>query len=131
MPTIKQHAAMMAAGAALAAMIFATPVANANAAPAPIDDGSGPRSVGAQIDDGSGTPGPSFDTPVSIPSVGEKPAKPDDDATEEEVEAYEKALAAYEAQVQARDRATALERARQIAKEYRECIARANPDEVC
>ena len=28
-------------------MIFATPVANANAAPAPIDDGSGPRSVGS------------------------------------------------------------------------------------
>lgn len=129
MPTIKQHAAMMAAGAALAAMIFATPVAHAE--PAPIDDASGPPTAGASIEDGSGTPGPSFDTPVSIPGVGEKPTKPDDDATEEEVEAYERALAAYEAQVQARDRATALERARQIAKEYRECIARANPDEVC
>lgn len=117
--------------AAAGVLVAASCAVPAWAEPAPIDDGSGPRSVGAQIDDGSGTPGPSFDTPVSIPSVGEKPAKPDDDATEEEVEAYEKALAAYEAQVQARDRATALERARQIAKEYRECIARANPDEVC
>ncbi|MEC4615774.1 hypothetical protein [Tsukamurella tyrosinosolvens] len=59
MPTTKQHAVMMAAGAALATMIFATPVANANAAPddfgpAAIESADSPRDVGASIDDASG-----------------------------------------------------------------------------
>ena len=40
MPTIKQHAAMMAAGAALAAMIFATPVAHADEPTAPTESTS-------------------------------------------------------------------------------------------
>ncbi|GKU42225.1 hypothetical protein [Mycobacterium montefiorense] len=117
--------------AAAGVLVVASCAVPAWAEPAPIDDGSGPRTVGAEIEDGSGTPGPSFDEPVSIPSVGDAPTKPGPGATPDEVKAYEKALAAHEAQVQARDRAVALERARQIAKEYRECIARANPDEVC
>ncbi|KXP08065.1 hypothetical protein AXK57_16410 [Tsukamurella pulmonis] len=117
--------------AILAAGIMSAVNGIAAAEPASIDDGSGPREVGAKIDDGSGTPGPSYDTPVSIPSVGEKPEKPGEDATPAEIRAYEKALAAHEAQVQARDRAVGLERARQEAKRYRECIARGNDAEIC
>ena len=117
--------------AAAGVLVAASCAVPAWAEPASIDDGSGPREVGAQIEDGSGTPGPSFDEPVSIPSVGDAPTKPGPGATPDEVKAYEKALAAHEAQVQARDRAVALERARQIAKEYRECIARAHENEVC
>ncbi|CAM3739125.1 hypothetical protein ACXYTP_19155 [Tsukamurella ocularis] len=108
--------------AAAGVMVAASCAVPAWAEPAPIDDGSGPRSVGAEIEDGSGTPGPSFDTPVSIPSVGEKPSKPGPGATPAEVEAYAKALAAHEAQVSARTQAESLERARQIAKAYRDCI---------
>lgn len=116
--------------AALAALLI--PAAPAFAEPAPIDSGSGPRSVGAQIDDGSGVPGPSFDTPVSIPSVGDKPEKPGEDATEEELKDYEKAVAAYERQVNARTQAEAQERARQIAQAYRECInAPGDGDRLC
>lgn len=116
--------------AALAALLI--PAAPAFAEPAPIDSGSGPRSVGVQIDDGSGVPGPSFDTPVSIPSVGDKPEKPGEDATEEELKDYEKAVAAYERQVNARTQAEAQERARQIAQAYRECInAPGDGDRLC
>lgn len=100
------------------------------AEPAPIDDGSGPRDVGARIDDGSGVPGPSFDTPVSIPSVGEKPVSPGEDATEEEKEEYARALASYEAEVAARDRAVASERARQIARAQKECT-RTDHEQAC
>ncbi|MGC5027449.1 hypothetical protein ACLQ3K_22095 [Tsukamurella sp. DT100] len=98
---------------------------------ASIDSGSGPRTAGAEHEDGNGVPGPSFDTPVSIPSVGSAPEKPGKDATEEELKAYEKALAEHERQVNARSQAEALEWARIQAKEYRECLARDNENEVC
>lgn len=127
--TFKHHVTAAVTGAALAVMIFATPVAHAE--PAPIDDASGPRTVGAEPKDASGTPGPSFDEPVPIPGVGDQPTKPSNNATAEENAAYKKARAAYEAQVAARDRAVALEHARQAAKAYRECIARNNTNEVC
>lgn len=120
MPTFKQHAAMMAAGAALAAMIFATPVAHAE--PAPIDDASGPPTAGAPVEDGSGTPGPSFDEPVSIPSVGATPTKPGPNATPAQVKAYEAAVKEHDRQVTARMIAQAAEQARQEAKRYRDCI---------
>lgn len=107
---------------AASVLVAASCAVPAWAEPAPIDDGSGPRSVGAEVEDGSGTPGPSFDTPVSIPSVGEAPTKPGPDATPDEIEAYEKAVAAHEAQVFARTQTESLERARQIAKAYRDCI---------
>lgn len=123
----KNKIMIMAAGVLVAASC-AVP---AWAEPAPIDDGSGPRSVGAQIEDGSGTPGPSFDEPVSIPSVGDAPTKPGPGATPAEIKAYEKALAAHEAQVQARDRAVALEHARQEAQRQQECAARGITDEPC
>lgn len=128
-------AGAFAATALLAGLIFGTPVAQATpdtgSGGAAIDSGSGPRTAGAEHEDGSGAPGPSFDTPVSIPSVGSAPEKPGKDATEEELKAYEKALAEHERQVNARSQAEALEWARIQAKEYRECLARDNENEVC
>ena len=119
-------AGAFAATALLAGLIFGTPVAQAapdtGSGGAQIETGSGPRTAGAEHEDGSGVPGPSFDTPVSIPSAGSAPKKPGKDATEEELKAYEKAVAAYEQRVHDQSQAEALERARQIAKEYRECI---------
>lgn len=50
--------------------ILAAPAA-AYAEPASIDDGSGPREVGAQIEDGSGTPGPNYSVPNPKPSRGD------------------------------------------------------------
>lgn len=44
------------------------------AEPASIDDGSGPRDVGARIDDGSGVPGPDWSVPAEKPSRGDFPA---------------------------------------------------------
>lgn len=128
-------AVMAATGAVLAALIFGTPTAHAEpggtGGGAQIETGSGPRTAGAELDDASGTPGPSFDTPVSIPSVGDKPEKPGKDATDEELEAYEKAVASYEQRVFARSQAEALEHARQEAQRYRDCLARGNENEVC
>lgn len=101
------------------------------AEPAPIDDGSGPRTVGEPAEDGSGTPGPSFDEPIDIPSVGSAPTHPGDDATDEELEAYDAAMRDHRQQMQARANAQGLEAARRAAKAYRECVARANENEVC
>lgn len=120
-------AGAFAATALLAGLVFGTPVAQADPAGtgggASIDSGSGPRDVGAKIDDGSGTPGPSYDTPISIPSVGSKPEKPGPGATPAEVQAYDKAVKAYEQRVWDRKVAEGAERARQIAKAYSECVA--------
>lgn len=114
-------------------MIAASTIATAHAEPAPIDDGSGPRDVGASIDDGSGTPGPSYDEPVTIPSVGPAPEKPGPGATQDEWDDYNAAVAEHDRQVNARAQAQALEAARIAAKAYAECLARNhdNDTEVC
>ena len=57
--TFKHHIAAAVTGGALAAMIFATPVAHAGATPdvfgpAPAESVDGPRDVGAPTDDASG-----------------------------------------------------------------------------
>lgn len=115
------------------AMIAASTIATAHAEPAPIDDGSSPRDVGAPIEDGSGTPGPSFDEPVSIPTVGPAPVHPGPNATDDELDQYNAALAEHNRQANARDRAEAQEYARLAAKAYRDCLARNhdNDTEVC
>ncbi|TWS20761.1 hypothetical protein FK529_05380 [Tsukamurella asaccharolytica] len=129
MPTIKQHAAMMAAGAALAAMIFATPTAASYADPG---DGNSSTSVGtgspaAAPSPGDGKGSPSYDVPVSIPSVtASNPEKPKDlpaNATPAEKAEHEKAMKAYDAakaeydrQVSANANAKSAEYARQQAQ---------------
>lgn len=114
------------------AMIAASTIATAHAEPAPIDDGSSPRDVGAEIDDGSGAPGPSFDEPVSIPSVGPAPVHPGPGATPQEIADYKAAVAEHDRQVNARTQAQSLEAARIAAKAYRDCInAGGDQDRVC
>lgn len=81
MPTIKQHAAMMAAGAALAAMIFATPVAHADEPPAPteststVDPTSGSTATAEPTGTGTATAEPtSTATAEPTKTETEKPA---------------------------------------------------------
>lgn len=102
----------------------------AQAEPAVIDDGSGPRTAGAEIKE-PGTGGPDHETPIDIPSVTtvvpKHPGKPPaDDAPEKEIKEYKKELKAHlaakaerEAQERAKERAEGLERARQIAKDQK------------
>ncbi|MDP0398709.1 hypothetical protein [Tsukamurella strandjordii] len=117
--------------AALALTIALAAPAAAYATPASIDDGSGPRDVGAHIEDGSGTPGPSFDEPTDIPTVGPAPTKPDKNAPQSEWDAYQQAKQNHDQQVQERANAISSERARQEAKRYRDCIARGSDTEIC
>lgn len=109
--------------------ILVTPAA-AFAEPAQIEDASGTGPSGAaSIQDGPGTPGPSFDEPISIPSVGaapKAPKKPGKGATPEEKKAYAEAMEKYadakaehNRQVQAREAAKSLEETRKKDKAYR------------
>jgi hypothetical protein len=106
---------------AAGAMIAASTIATTHAEPAPIDDGSGPREVGAQIDDGSGAPGPDHRTPIDIPSVGPAPVKPDASAPQSEWDKYAQDKRQHDTDVQARENAIALERARVQAERQKDC----------
>ena len=123
MTTIRRTLAALAVAAMLAAP--------AHAEPAPIDDASGAIDNGAHIEDGSGTVGANFDEPVQIPSVGAAPVHPGPGATQDELDDYKAAVREHDAQVQAQQNARGQEHARLAAKAYRDCLARANENEVC
>ncbi|WP_019204602.1 hypothetical protein [Tsukamurella sp. 1534] len=130
MPKITHHIAAAAAGFAIVFAFGATPAATAE--PASIEDASGTGPSGAaQHEDGSGTPGPSFDDPIDIPSVGDAPEKPGPGATPEELEAYQEAVKAHEAAKLSKMIAEGAERARKIAKVQKECTERGDVGDAC
>lgn len=116
-------AGAFAATALLAGLIFGTPVANAD----PGDTTLGTGSPAAAPSSGDGKGSPSYDTPVSIPSVtASNPEKPKDlpaNATpaekaehEKAVKAYTVAKAEYDRQVSVNANAKGAEYARQQAQ---------------
>lgn len=131
MPKTSLKDCVTAAGITFVSIVmifYAAPVPSAGADPgtgggASIEDGSGPRSVGAEVQDGSGTPGPDFSTPIDIPSVGPAPEKPDEDAPQEEWDRYTEAKQRHDMEVRVREGRIALEEARLKAKAYRDCVA--------
>lgn len=120
MTNLKRYiaAAILAGGLASAAHGIA------GAEPASIDDGQSPRDVGASIESGSGTPGPSFKTPIDIPSVGSAPKAPASDASQAEWDKYAQDKRMYDQSVQERTNAIALEDARKKALAQKESTKR-------